>query len=305
MAETYCPVCGSAGVEIQPTPRTSRYVQCTRCGRYEITLLLNQLFDAQSAEFVSLRPYLSAYLRQATEGGESPTITTDNWEALASAHRHTPVPRKLETLLRLIGQRSDGLGRTVSIDPDDFVLLDAADVNEMSYLLDALVEQDAVRQRVHLGYVVTPKGWERLAPIAPGGTPGTCFVAMSFDPSLNPAFSDGIFPAVQTDCGFQLVRVDRTPHNDNITDRIIAGIRSAQFVVADFTLQRQGVYYEAGFAQGLGRTVIRICRDSDFDNLHFDTRQYFHLKWHEPADLRISLADHIRATIETARQAGA
>ena len=35
-------------------------------------------------------------------------------------------------------------------------------------------------------------------------------------------------------------------------DRIIAQIRASKFVVADFTRNRGGVYYEAGFALGLG-----------------------------------------------------
>ena len=108
---------------------------------------------------------------------------------------------------------------------------------------------------------------------------------------------DGILKAAQLDCGYHVVRVDRERHNDDITDRILAGIRAAQFLIADFTFQRPGVYYEAGFAQGLGRTVIRTCRDVDLDNLHFDTRQFFHLKWHEPTDLRLSLAEHIQSTI--------
>lgn len=147
------------------------------------------------------------------------------------------------------------------------------------------------------GFDITVEGWNQLTPV--GGVPGSCFVAMSFDPSLDSAFTEGIFAAIQTDCGYSVNRVDRLPHNENINDRIIAGIRTAQFVVADFTLQRQGVYFEAGFALGLGRTVIKTCRDTDFDNLHFDTRQYLHLKWSAPSDLRSTLADHIKATIGT------
>ena len=35
------------------------------------------------------------------------------------------------------------------------------------------------------------KGWEHLNP-AGAGLPGTCFVAMSFDPSLDDAYEHGI-----------------------------------------------------------------------------------------------------------------
>lgn len=98
------------------------------------------------------------------------------------------------------------------------------------------------------------------------------------------------------DCTLRVVRIDRVPHNDNVTHRIIAAIRTASIVVADFTTHNQGVYYEAGFAEALGRTVIRMCRADDFHRLHFDTRQFFHIKWTDPADLRTKLAEHILAT---------
>src|SRR5439155_2976868 len=111
--------------------------------------------------------------------------------------------------------------------------------------------QDGSYESLEAAIRLTVAGWNAVAPIV-GGVAGTCFVAMSFDRSLDPAFTDGIVPAIEVDCGFRVIRVDRVPHNESITDLIIAGIRSAEFVVADFTLQRQGVYYEAGFAQGLG-----------------------------------------------------
>jgi hypothetical protein len=68
-------------------------------------------------------------------------------------------------------------------------------------------------------------------------------------------------------------------------------------VVADFTGQKAGVYYEAGFARALRREVIMTCRADDFKNLHFDTNHLSHVKWSTPAELREKLAARIRATI--------
>jgi len=48
---------------------------------------------------------------------------------------------------------------------------------------------------------------------------------------------------------------------------------------------------------GLGRPVIWSCRDDDLKNVHFDTRQYNHIVWNEPADLRAQLTNRIKATI--------
>jgi hypothetical protein len=70
-------------------------------------------------------------------------------------------------------------------------------------------------------------------------------------------------------------RVDQREHND----KIIAQIRKSRFVVADFTGYRGGVYYEVGFAKGLGFEMIWTCRENEIENLHFDIRQYNCIGW--------------------------
>ena len=69
------------------------------------------------------------------------------------------------------------------------------------------------------------------------------------------------------------------------------------FLVADFTHgeggARGGVYFEAGFAYGLGIPVIYTCRADMVDKLHFDTRQYAHILWERSEDLRDALRNRI------------
>lgn len=55
--------------------------------------------------------------------------------------------------------------------------------------------------------------------------------------------------------------------------------------MADFTEQKSGVYFEAGFALGLNLPVIWTCRADDIGNLHFDVRQYNCIAWKDEADL--------------------
>ncbi len=86
-------------------------------------------------------------------------------------------------------------------------------------------------------------------------------------------------------------------HNDDINDRVLAEIRSARFTVADFTGNRPGVYLEAGFALGLGRTVIWTVREDHFDQVHFDTRNRNHIVWATPAELEEQLKYRILATV--------
>ena len=113
---------------------------------------------------------------------------------------------------------------------------------------------------------------------------------------LRAAYELGIEPAV-ADAGLKPIRIDRKEHNNEITDEIMAEIRDSQVMVADFTGQRGGVYYEAGFAVGLGRPVIWSCRKDEIEKLHFDTNHKNHIAWETPADLRQKLYNRIRATI--------
>ena len=67
----------------------------------------------------------------------------------------------------------------------------------------------------------------------------------------------------------------------------MAEIRRSRFLVADFTEFRTGVFYESGFAKGLGIEVIFTCREDQKDKIkeHFDTRQEKHITWKDEPDL--------------------
>ena len=127
------------------------------------------------------------------------------------------------------------------------------------------------------------------------------FVAMWFDESMN-SVSKAITKGIER-AGYKAVRIDNLEHNKKIDDEIIAAIRRARFIVADFTHgktgARGGVYYEAGFAHGLGIEVIFTCREDIVEDIHFDTRQYNHITWTEEKldDLTEQIAHRISATI--------
>lgn len=119
---------------------------------------------------------------------------------------------------------------------------------------------------------------------------------MSFDRSLDSAWVDGLRLAIE-DCGFAALRVDAKEHNEKICDVIMAEIRKSKFLVADFTLHKSGVYFEAGLMMGLGRPVIFTCREDQLKEAHFDTRQYSHIVWKTPEELREKLKRRIQATV--------
>ena len=96
-------------------------------------------------------------------------------------------------------------------------------------------------------------------------------------------------------CYLQVVQKPDCPH---FTDQIFFQIARSRFVVADFTHgaegARGGVYFEAGYAKGLGIPIIWCIRDDDVSKMHFDTDHYPHVTWTDSKDLREKLATKVR-----------
>jgi hypothetical protein len=144
---------------------------------------------------------------------------------------------------------------------------------------------------------ITPNGWAHLEELKsrnPESQQG--FVAMRFDKDMDYAFIEGIEPAVLA-AGYKPLRVDQQEHIGKIDDFIMAQIRQSKFMVADFTGQRQSVYFEAGFAVGLNIPVFWTCRKDDLGKLHFDIRQFNCIDWKDAPELKERLLNRIMAVL--------
>jgi hypothetical protein len=285
-------------------------VDCRTCGFYRVSGTFEMSLIAADDSLLALIPPLRSHVRQAADKGQPVTLRTDNYATFAASHVNTPLEWKLRRALELL---ADAPGKWHEFETAQFGLrIDARDGAETEFLLKDLQARHLIEHETRQGppfselgeghhvdqFRLTVDGWKQISPLRTDGAIGLVFVAMWFDDSLDAAF-EAIRSAIESDCGLQAYRVDRIQHNDQITDRILAGIRASQFTVADVTGQRQGVYFEAGFAMGLGRDVIWCCREDELSMVHFDTRQFSHVVWKSPADLRQKLAARIRGTVLT------
>ena len=155
---------------------------------------------------------------------------------------------------------------------------------------------------------LTAKGFAALEALEGGADTRQAFVAMWFDDEMREIWRNGFAPAIR-DAGYDPFRIDGLQHNGKIDDAIVAEIKRSRFLIADFTCggietdtgfqpnPRGGVYYEAGLAHGLGMEVIFTCRADRMNWLHFDTRQFAHIVWTTPSDLRSQLYNRISATL--------
>lgn len=130
------------------------------------------------------------------------------------------------------------------------------------------------------------------------------FIAMAFKDDYKGKCETAIKPACAR-CGFEAQKVDDEHYNGNIVDRIIVKIKRSKFVIADYTYDNSGAYYEAGYADGMGLHVIECCEKDWFDKpdnkVHLDKRNNNLILYKDNKDLEIQLVERIRATISGAK----
>lgn len=123
---------------------------------------------------------------------------------------------------------------------------------------------------------------EELGRIKKGGE-NTVFVAQSFDKEILPLYED-LFIKVIESCEYEPILMSLKEPDGGIDKEILSLIDSCKFMIADLTLERPSVYYEAGYAMGIGRKVFFTARDdhntdhkdwkSGNPKVHFDVRNY-------------------------------
>jgi hypothetical protein len=185
---------------------------------------------------------------------------------------------------------------TVAHDPELQGVSYSRNEHELLLLLNVL-ESDGFLQGRGTVATLSVRGLLAAEALGAGGSNSAQgFVAMWFDNSMNDAWLSGFEPGIHA-AGFRPRRIDDKDYVGGISDEIMAEIRRSRFVVADYTGQRNGVYFEAGFAAGLGLTVIPTCRDDEVEKLHFDIKHLNTLVWNAPAELAEGLNRRIRAVV--------
>lgn len=140
-----------------------------------------------------------------------------------------------------------------------------------------------------------PKGYERIDQLQRNSGYGkSVLVAMKFGSDTEP-LREAIRQGIQN-AGYLAVFIDEVQHINFITPELLKHIRDSKFVVADLTHQNNGAYFEEGYAMGLGKPVIQLCKKGV--NLHFDIAQKNTIMWETESDIPERLTNRIRATID-------
>ena len=283
-------------------------------GEYVIegSTLASMKLEVQTLDDATKAHLTSWLIDQRRLSEESPLITPKTIED-AQQRRDLPVYERADRFLRYLSRREPFVGGGFGMNEAHLLSAQAWleskltvtarpwSKDEIQFFLDYLETKGWLNVHKNAGHNLTVEGHAHLEELEHRVTVSSqAFVAMWFDNSMTNAWEDGIKPAIKA-AGYEALRIDRKEHVNKIDDEIIAEIQRSRFIVADFTQgtagARGGVYYEAGFAHGLGIPVIFTCRKDVFEKVHFDTRQYNHIVWETPEELRSSLANRIAVVV--------
>ena len=180
-----------------------------------------------------------------------------------------------------------GISATIGAPSEDFAV---QLVNELceSGVIRKLGPARSMLTNVFLGVNLTLAGWEKYESEKRGRFGGSYgFIAMQFgDSDLDSFVKDVVKPAVQDGIGYDLVDMNDIARAGIIDNIMRTQIRDAAFVIVDLTRDNPGAYWEAGYAEGLGKPVIYICEKEKFEakKTHFDTNHCTTVPWSRDDD---------------------
>ena len=308
-----CPVCEIALIKTE-VQGDRHFFECPRCGPFSLSRSAMVTVQGELGRVPNGQAILSHAIYKMTQRDSSwPMLTSENLKQILS---QTILPRpqqQLENLILWLGSTQPDQGVPIEIQNRTLSAIGATNMASLGFIVGHAIERGLVAGKVLRsvdgGYHYTPihltfDGWVFYEELQRGhNITRTAFMAMQFgDSELNHVYESCFKPAVG-DTGFTLKKLDEQQPAGLIDDRLRVEIRQARFLIADLTHQNKGAYWEAGFAEGLGRPVVYTCRKDVFEDKnkgpHFDTNHHLTVVW-EPNKLDEAasrLKNTIRATL--------
>jgi hypothetical protein len=304
-----CPICGMLLMRPARPAGDGLDIECPNCSPF---LLTNSALKTLERGYA---PVERARISHGLFGRARAPVTSRTLEELCSTVRLPGAGDLLDNLLMYVAEETGGPGGTVDIDAISWrarigaqnvegVIWAITQCGELHYLHGTLSKTLDANEFRLLNAQLLLAGWQRVDELNRQAKDSKkAFMAMKFgDSSLDRVFREHWIPAV-AETGFRLRRLDDEPKAGLIDDRMRVEIRTSRFLLAELTHANPGAYWEAGYAEGLGRPVIYLCRRDVFEDLatrpHFDTNHHLTLCWDpdNPADSSAQMKAIIRATL--------
>lgn len=302
--QTTCPICGAV-------PRASpegiggkdaTAFECPRCGNYQLDNPYLPALRRRVVENPQEAAIVSHVVRRMQSSGKPPFLDTSLWDSILL---NTPPPspaEQAENLILWLGSSVNAPGEYQLFDPLSRAIVGALSDENLWWVFEHLMSEGLL-QGTETGTAVRLSfaGWRAYEEIKRASPRQTrrAFMAMPYgNELLDRVFRDYFKPAAER-AGFALLRLDEKPEAGVIDDKIRLEILRSRFVVAELTGGNHGAYWEAGYAEGLGRPVIYTCERAYFEDpgTHFDAEHLHTVVWEEAT--LAAAAERLTLTIRT------
>ena len=324
-----CPICETKDASIYREGFTKSFVECPTCGRFEIMDSTIYMYDDSLSDKDKIASYLyynGKINKPLTDerffnfiGPKNKfeeTQTNNPWcfhvtkEVIDNWYPKT-FSDKIDMFLLGLAEKSHFISEPLLFSREQlksacFMIrhpdgpmknspfaIDA----QITYFLNYLEKQEYIESD-GCKCVILPKGLEKIEALQKNRvvTTKNVFIAMSFAPDMED-IRDAIKNAISK-VGFIPRIMNEIEHNHQIVPEMLYEIREAKFVIAELTGHNNGAYFEAGYALGLGKEVIHVCKKEKFgEDGHFDVKQVNTILWETTEDLTNRLVARIKATI--------
>jgi len=308
-----CPFCKTDAIVGENTDTGQlAYTDCL-CGKYCIDM--NPRDDASydaSLKTDEDKILFSGYLRnnQSSQKDNQPITITDEFvreelPGILDYCKEKTLDEKISKIKSYIYQKTASIGQHVQLEVEKlytfFYLKTHSElVAILKYLQESnILHKTPVDTNTIVNVILTIEGFSKIESTQKNYLQSKkVFIACEFDTGYQDKLVKTIKAACAA-CGFDAKLVSDERHDKDITHKIIADLKQSRFIIADFTDQNNGVYYEAGYAMGMSKKVIRLVNEKQIKKLHFDTRQFSHIPWKDGKwkELEDDLINQIKVTV--------
>lgn len=311
-----CPICQEDAIKFQSTSDEIDIIKCQVCGEFGYGKGNNEP-DLSEYDRAILKTYCYRYMKRDGEFRPSPITKETKDGIINSVNPPRTLINKINFIIKDLADNTKFFGETIKIErPFGYRLFFCKDNAELQNILDTLKQQEFITKASNsmLGVVntakdlppreivLTAKGLQYAETLFNRTNSNQCFVAMWFDDSTASLY-ETIQRAVtgnpkadrnskEYGANYNIMKIDEKEHINYIPAEIISEIKRSKFMIADLSGYRGGVYYEAGFADGLGIPVILTCNKEWFEKhtdnngiphegVHFDLKQKNILIWED------------------------
>lgn len=320
MENTVCYICAGDAKSLPSQDISGNFYTCKKCGKYIITddakryidneVLINdqnyenKFYNCLNFYFLHKKNLNKTYVIDLKAQNSEKYI----FLSIAEIMNLSPnsMLERINMILLNFSKEMDNIGKAYDFSSSQLLRICLAiSLEEIEIILNAMSQelsyiQVTGRITSYVRIKITYEGWIKIDELKTNIKKyKKGFIAMWFNENMEPirkAIKD-----IFVETGYQISIIDEKEHNNQIVQEILYEIETSDFIVADLTGNRGGVYYEAGYALGLGKEVILIVDNNwleeNKENPHFDVAQKNQIRYISIDDLSVRLFNRITSTV--------